>query len=232
LALNGSSGMFICEHGERRKEVYVQDGTPVYVGSNDSDELLGEYLVRSGHLDRIELEMALALLPKFSGHLGDTLIALGMISAVELFAHIQDQIRGRLADLLGWRTGSYEFYGGVACRPGVLEVPIDPFGFAHDRLLADLATLETEGVLEPMAPGLVAPTSLTAELLERLELPLELAGPIGALQGWQGVGGLGAVIDGGSTEIVHVLYVVLEAGLWTFDGPLPPWREARKDSGE
>ena len=50
LALNFESGLYICQDGAKRKEVYFRNGQVVYVGSNEPSELLGEHLVESGVL--------------------------------------------------------------------------------------------------------------------------------------------------------------------------------------
>jgi len=225
LAVRGESGLYICEAGARRKEVYLRGGWPIYVGSNEPEELLGECLVRNGAIERMELEMALALLPKFNGHLGDTLIALGMLSAVELFNQIAAQIRTRLDTLLGWHRGTYEFYRGVACRQGVLEVPIDPYAFVRDRLIGEVRDIEPEALLGPMSSNMVSPAPGLPALLPMLKLPPALDRLIRGLEGWYEVGALARDPAVQAADLARALYIALETGLWTFDGPAPSWRE-------
>ena len=64
----------------RRKKIYFVDGKPDFVASTDKSELLGEYLVATGQCLRMEIEMALALLPKYGGRLGDALVGLGILA--------------------------------------------------------------------------------------------------------------------------------------------------------
>jgi serine/threonine-protein kinase len=232
LAVRGESGLFICESGTRRKEAYLRGGWPIYVGSNDPDELLGECLVRNGAIERMELEMALALLPKFNGHLGDTLIALGMLSAVELFNQIASQIRTRLDTLLDWHRGTYEFYRGVACRQGVLEVPVDPYAFVRDRLLKAVPALDEDEILRAMAPSVVSPAGSLPELLPMLKLPPAPDRLLRSLEGWREVVQIERDPGVERSDLAGVLYIALETGLWTFDGPAPPWREAASGGRE
>jgi serine/threonine-protein kinase len=226
LAVRGESGLFICEADKRRKEIYLRGGWPIYVGSNDPDELLGECLVRNGAIERMELEMALALLPKFNGHLGDTLIALGMLSAVELFNQIASQIRTRLGSLLDWHQGTYEFYRGVGCRQGVLEVPLDPYAFVRDKLIKDCSGLGTGEILEAMEASVVSSSAVLPDLLPMLKLPPGLERLIRGLDEWQDVGTIARAPGVASADLAQALYIALETGLWTFDGPAPPWRGA------
>lgn len=57
--------------------------------------------------------MALAVMPRFEGKLGDTLVALGLVEPLELFQHIAEQVREKLLDLFTWSTGTATFYEGV-----------------------------------------------------------------------------------------------------------------------
>jgi serine/threonine-protein kinase len=106
-----------------RKELYFDKGRLVLVASSEPSELLGEYLVRQGAIDRSELEMALLALPKYEGRLGDTLIGLGLVDAVDVFRAIQNQGRARVADTFRWAKGRVSFYRGV--RPSRVDFRLD-----------------------------------------------------------------------------------------------------------
>jgi hypothetical protein len=106
-----------------RKEFYLEKGKLVLVASNEPSELLGEHLVRSGMLDRSELDVALAALPRYQGRLGDTLIGLGLADPVAVFRAIQNQGRRRIADIFRWQEGRISFYRGV--RPQRVDFRLD-----------------------------------------------------------------------------------------------------------
>jgi serine/threonine protein kinase len=106
-----------------RKELYFVDGKLHHVASSNAHELLGEYLVRRGKLAREELDLALAVLPRYSGRMGDTLISLGLVGPVDIFRAIREQGRDRVADLFVWKTGKVSFYRGQLA-PHV-EFPLD-----------------------------------------------------------------------------------------------------------
>jgi serine/threonine-protein kinase len=106
-----------------RKELYFVGGKLHHVASNNASELLGEYLARRGVISREELDFALAVLPRYGGRIGDTLISLGLVGSLDIFRAIRDQGRDRLIDLFRWRTGTLSFYEGHAA-PHV-EFPLD-----------------------------------------------------------------------------------------------------------
>lgn len=110
-----------------RKELYFVNGKLHHVSSSNASELLGEYLVRRKVISREELDFALAVLPRYSGRMGDTLIALGLMGSLEIFRAIRDQGRDRLIDLFQWQAGKLSFYSGQTAPhvefPLGLELP-------------------------------------------------------------------------------------------------------------
>jgi serine/threonine-protein kinase len=133
----------------RRKKVYFVDGRPEFVASTDKSELLGEYLVATGQCLRMEIEMALALLPKHGGRLGDALVGLGILRPVELFRAISDQVRGRLMESFRWRRGEWAFVRGARSHEETFPMGLDPYELIRDA--ANEAHLEEiESVLDPL----------------------------------------------------------------------------------
>jgi len=106
-----------------RKELYVVGGKLNHVASNNASELLGEYLVRRSVISREELDFALAVLPRYSGRMGDTLISLGLVSSLDIFRAIRDQGKDRLVDLFRWQSGELTFYAGQTAKH--VEFPLD-----------------------------------------------------------------------------------------------------------
>ena len=106
-----------------RKDLYFLNGKLHHVASNDAGELLGEYLVRRKMISRDELDFALAVLPRYAGRMGDTLISLGLVASLDIFHAIRDQGHDRIVHLFQWRTGKLAFFAGHTA-PHV-EFPLD-----------------------------------------------------------------------------------------------------------
>lgn len=152
------TGVLICERaspgekgGVARKELYFLKGRLHHVASSNASELLGEYLVRRGKIAREELDMALAVLPRHGGRMGDTLISLGLVSAVDIFQAIREQGRDRVADVFMWTQGKATFYAGQLANH--VEFPLD----------LDLAALVLAG-MEAALPGEAAVERYRARL--------------------------------------------------------------------
>jgi hypothetical protein len=107
----------------QRKEIYLRNGRLLHVASSEKAELLGEYLVRRGSITRSQLDVALSLLSRQGGRLGDTLIGMGVVEAMDVFRAIRDQGRDRVAALCAWKRGSVLFYRATA--PSHVEFPLD-----------------------------------------------------------------------------------------------------------
>jgi serine/threonine-protein kinase len=152
-------------HDDRKKKVYFVDGRPDFVSSNDPTELLGEHLVRSGACMRMEVDMALAMLPKYGGRLGDALVRLGILTPSELYAAIESQVRARYLEAFRWKAGAWCYVPGA--RAGEQTVPMRegvPDLLREAAETADLAVVT--GALRPLRdktllPGISPPFPLS-----------------------------------------------------------------------
>jgi serine/threonine-protein kinase len=119
-------GLLVVTVGAIKKEIYVRDGIPEYVSSNAAAELFGNWLVQQGLLSHGELAMALAMMPHYSGKLGDTLVGLGLVKPLEVFRLMGRQVRGKLVDVCTWSKGSYAWYEGRTNPREAFPLDIDP----------------------------------------------------------------------------------------------------------
>ena len=185
VLLERDTGLLLFEQGSVRKEIYVVDGTPEFVSSNLASELLGEFLVARGVITRGELDMALAVMPRFDGRLGDTLTALGLVEPVHLFRQIASQVQEKLLELFTWTHGRGSFFRGVARPPSGFPLGLDPWRLLEegiDRRLAARVEPELDDVTllqskRPAPRGLAAaPLSAFArQVLDRATRPTTYA---------------------------------------------------------
>ncbi len=187
-----------------RKELYFVAGRLHHVASSNASELLGEYLVRRGKLARDELDLALAVLPRHGGRMGDTLIALGLVDAVDIFRAIREQGRDRVADLFVWKHGTASFYRGQQAPhvdfpleldlPGLMLAGLEaaqpgdaPLEKLFPRLDDVLRAVELPPSLRSISwPPLVARVLEVAQMPRKLREVMTLAvrgGPAGATAG-------------------------------------------------
>ncbi len=202
------SGSITLVQGPRRKRIYMVNGGPELITSTMKDELLGEFLVRKGHVLRMEIDMALAMLPKFDGRLGDALVGLGMLRPVELFRSIQEQMQTRFMDAFTWTSGRVAITDRQRAPEdtfplGILGVELVVGSIRNAYSASDLATLLTP-FLEGRVGIIKEPRVPRAEmrLSEREEYALRKIDETATLGGWRK-----RLMDKGLTE-TEFLYAV------------------------
>ena len=137
------TGLAIFECASVRKEIFVEEGAPSYASSNLAGELLGEFLVRKGFLSRIELELALAMMDRFGGHLGDTLVGLDILDSITLLGAITEQIKERIFDLFTWESGTYAFFKHAKYVKEGFRLAADPLELIRDGYILAARDEET-----------------------------------------------------------------------------------------
>jgi serine/threonine-protein kinase len=156
LSVERETGVLHLWDGQRRKKIYFVDGRPEFVASTDKRELLGEYLVQNGLCLRMEVEMALALLPRYGGRLGDALVGLGVLRPVQLFRAISEQVRGRLLEAFSWRRGQWAFVHGERSHEETFPIGQDPYELLRDAA-KQANTEELESALAPVHERIIEP---------------------------------------------------------------------------
>jgi eukaryotic-like serine/threonine-protein kinase len=150
VTVAGETGLLRFERNGEIKEVFLVGGSPASINSSVPGERFGAHLVSRGVLRAAELDMALGMLPHFSGKLGDTLVGLGLMRPLDVFRQLSQQVRDRVIDLFRWSTGAFAFYRGVTNQQG--SFPLDLDGF--EILGAGAVTVPTADLEKRFAPAL------------------------------------------------------------------------------
>jgi eukaryotic-like serine/threonine-protein kinase len=188
LAFARETGMLVMFGAEHKKKIYLVEGVPEFVASTDKRELLGEHLIARGQVLRMEVEMALAMLPRFGGRIGDALVGLGVLRPIELFRAIHEQTQDRYVSIFKWMAGEIGFVDGARSQEETFPLGVDPFdliargvrfGYAPGELRTLLSTLG-EAPVEPIASPPVRLDSFRlpereAAVLRALVRPVPLA---------------------------------------------------------
>jgi len=123
LTMQETGAVFLVGENVGRRELYFRAGKLIHVASTEPQDVLGEYLVRRGALERAELEMALFAMPKHGGRLDDTLLELGLVDPAQLMRAIKRQGRDQIASLFTWHEGHFGYFRGAA--PHRVAFPLD-----------------------------------------------------------------------------------------------------------
>jgi serine/threonine-protein kinase len=214
FATSRATGLLVVQSGPVVKEVYLVDGRPQHVMSNLAGEMLGEFLVGRKVITRGELDMALAILPRYDGKLGDTLASLGLLEPLQLLRHITEQVKAKLLDLFRWRRGTYRFQRGVPPPAGGFPLGIDPFDLIVEGVSFGYPNHEVFDMRPAWEGRTITPTASYGPGFFTLPLPpswsavLEAAGTPGTLR---------EILDRckapDAAEALRAIFLGLEAGL-------------------
>jgi serine/threonine-protein kinase len=157
IAMNRETGALYFRDGAKKKKIYLVEGVPEFVVSTDKRELFGEHLVARGQVLRMEVEMALAMLPRFGGRLGDALCGLGVLRPIELFRAIQLQMQDRFLEIFAWRKGQVAFVRGARSHEETFPLGFDPFELVLRGVREAFRLEELEVIISPLEEDMVAP---------------------------------------------------------------------------
>jgi len=183
IAVRRETGALVLRDGTRKKRIFFVEGSPECVTSTEKRELLGEFLIQRGQVLRMELEMALAMLPRFGGRLGDALVGIGVLRPIELFRAVHEQTQERLLETFRMKKGEIAFARSVRSQEETFPLGVDTceligrgirHGYSYEELQSMLAQCHEE-VLEPVASPPVR--------LEMFRLPESEALVIDAVRG-------------------------------------------------
>ncbi|MCA9587213.1 MAG: serine/threonine protein kinase [Myxococcales bacterium] len=181
LALRRQTGALCFRDGARRKKIYLVSGVPEFVVSTDKRELFGEYLVARGQVLRMEVEMALSMLPRYGGRIGDALVGLGVLRPIELFRAIHQQIQDRFLEVFHWRKGEMAFVKGARSHEETFPLGIDPYDIVHRGVRDAYGLAEMEAILDPLAEDPIEPVVPPPVRLEAFQFPEAEEGVLRAL---------------------------------------------------
>jgi eukaryotic-like serine/threonine-protein kinase len=218
LAAELETGMLVMESGDVVKEIYLVRGVPEFVTSNAPNERLGEYLVAHGVISSGELSMVLAILPRFNGKMGDTLVGLGLMRPLDVFRHLTRQVRDKIIDVFSWTHGSFRYYRGRVNTKDAFPLRLDPW----EIIGAAVATLH----LEPVRERLLGAGTSRVKKMERVRpLPEDFRLGTGPRELWQRLDGKRTVAEWlrryeepeQHLTLCRTLYLLIETDLAVLD---------------
>ena len=116
------SGTLVVALGERRTEIFFQEGMIFSVATNDPRRFLSQRLIEKGIITTEQRNRALDIQRETHLALGRILVILGTISEGRLLQEIRAKAEEEVADLVEWRDAKYIFVEGPI--PSLQLVPL------------------------------------------------------------------------------------------------------------
>src|SRR6478735_5726860 len=119
------TGRLTLRRGRVSKSVDLVNGNPVSTTSTPRDETLGHFLVSSGVITEDQHRQAVQRSVDTSGKLGDSLVALSILSIEQLIDQLGKQARHKIVQALRWPQGAWRFEEGGPPAEGMQLRMID-----------------------------------------------------------------------------------------------------------
>ena len=221
LTVGRETGLLLVRDGDKRKKVYLVEGAPEFVASTEKSELLGEHLIAQGQVLRMEVEMALAMLPRFGGRIGDALVGLGVLRPIELFRAIHEQTRHRFLEIYRWKKGELAFVRGARSQEETFPLGVDPYELIARGVRESYDALELEAMLAPLAEELLEPIALPPVRLEAFRLSDAESRVLRRIDGTFTVSRLVASGAADPEDVLRAVFLGLSCGLMQAKGWVP-----------
>lgn len=104
---DGVTGRLVLKRGRVTKAVDLVGGNPVSASSTARDETLGHFLVSTGVITEEQHGEAVQRASSVGGKLGESLIALGILTIDQLIDQLGKQSRHKLVQALRWPQGAW-----------------------------------------------------------------------------------------------------------------------------
>ncbi|MFT3927235.1 MAG: serine/threonine-protein kinase [Myxococcales bacterium] len=212
IARSHETGVLHMREGGRQKKLYFIEGRPDFISSTDRNELLGEHLVATNVCLRMEVDMALAVLHRYDGRLGDALVGLGVLRPVALVRAVQDQVRRRFLEAFRWRAGEWRFVRGARSEEETFSVQQDPCELFRDAA-REAHPAELEAALEPVRERVLVRTSAPPMPLAAYRLPTAWSSLLQQVNGQSTLGSIVARESARRGAEVEDVYRALYLGL-------------------
>jgi hypothetical protein len=123
-----STGILHLTREGESKRIYFKKGNVVFANSDVNEDRLGEFLIRSGEIDRQTFDRASELMRKTGQRMGTSLIKLEVVKPDDLSALVRRQVQAIIYSVFDWDRGVYGFE--------ILDRPVE------EDIVVELSTAE------------------------------------------------------------------------------------------
>ncbi len=127
------TGMLALRKNRVKKDVYFQDGYPIYVNSNLVSECLGNIMVQEKIITESEKEESVRRMKSTKRQQGTILIEMGVISPHNLQYALEKQLLKKLINIFAWRSATYRFVTEEVA-PQIITIEKSPASIIFDGI--------------------------------------------------------------------------------------------------
>jgi curved DNA-binding protein CbpA len=143
------SGALLLTSHEVKKIVYVDNGYPVAVRSNDPTECLGQILLEQRMISSETLAESLRQMKSSKKRQGELLVEMGALSPYNLSRALALQMEAKLLQVFSWREGRFAFKKGEPAPDQPVRLERSPAALILEGIRRSYDAERMHGVLAP-----------------------------------------------------------------------------------
>jgi serine/threonine protein kinase/curved DNA-binding protein CbpA len=207
-----NTGILHFRNDEIAKRIYFKTGNVVFANSDLNDDRLGEFLIRTGEIDRDAFDRATEKMQKTGRRFGTTLTELGIVAADKLTALVRRQVEEIIYSVFSWEKGAYGFE--------FLERPVE------EDIIVNLSTAELIligvrriGSLDHIRSGLgsldrvLRHTENPLLLYQKMTLTTSEGYVLSRIDGSTSVAEIASISPLGEDETLRCIFALVSAGV-------------------
>lgn len=132
------------------KKIFIKNGDMVFAVSNESEDRLGEFLLRVGKINLDQYFQSVNVLKKTGKRQGTVLVELGFLKPNDLVWAVQNQVEEIILSLFQWEDGEFLFREGQLPTKEVITLKISTANLVYRGISKIESQTRIKNVLPPL----------------------------------------------------------------------------------
>ncbi len=209
LALNAAkrNGTVVFENDDVVKKVYFSAGDIISASSSQSEDRLGEWLVRTGVITRQQCDSVSELFKQTGEKEGKILVDQGIITQAALMEGVKSHVKQIIVSILNWRDGSYVFEENVLPASDIIPLQIS----TGNLIIEGLREIDWKVIRKSLPPlrTIVRPTENPSHLFQGADLERDHWDVFSLLDGTKSMEEICGISGIGDFNTLKAIYVLL-----------------------
>jgi two-component system, OmpR family, response regulator len=118
-------GVIVSKKNLIEKHIYLKNGKIIFASSNQADDRLGEFLLKSKKITIDQYNQSVQLLKEGGKRQGRIFIEMNVLTPKELYFFVQEQVKAILWSIFNWRIGEIIFQIGSFKDEELIKLSLD-----------------------------------------------------------------------------------------------------------
>jgi serine/threonine protein kinase/curved DNA-binding protein CbpA len=206
------TGILHIERDSTSKRIYFKKGNVVFANSDVNEDRLGEFLIRSGEIDRQQFDRVSERMRKTGRRMGTTLIELELATREKLAELVRRQVQEIIYSVFDWDKGAYGFE--LLDRPVEEDIAVDLS--TAELILIGVRTMKSLDHMRAALGGLDRVLRLTEDpllLYQKMTLTPSEGYVLSRVDGSTSLAEIASISPLGEDETLRCVYALVSAGV-------------------